>query len=158
MLSTAQLRKIQLLSDTVLYTDAVNFIRRLVQDQECAPLPNKQANGLLSIAEAAKYRDFKDFITNQKERDWLSDKGNLKTFYDVLCEFMDEMKKKRLRGEFQLIIAESGRPSSEIRHEEDALMILLAREFIQHLIAENGLLLAKEEEKKRAKNWQRRER
>ena len=45
MLSNAQLQKIYLLSDTVLYSEAVSFIRKLVQEEGCAPLPTSQIAG-----------------------------------------------------------------------------------------------------------------
>lgn len=42
MPTTTQLQKIWLLSDTVLYPEAVSFIHKLVEDQECNPLPASQ--------------------------------------------------------------------------------------------------------------------
>ena len=47
MPTPSQLQKIWLLSDTVLYPEAISFIRNLVEEQECDPLPASQVSGLL---------------------------------------------------------------------------------------------------------------
>ena len=49
------------------------------------------------------------------------------------------MRRKRLKDEFRLL---DGINAGELKQETDALMALLAREFIQHLVAENGLVAA----------------
>lgn len=130
-----------MLSDTILYPEAVAFIRWLIRDQECKPLPASQVNGLLSIAEASQYDTLSEFIVHQRSRNWPSRQRDIKTFYLALEETLANMK-QRLRGDFHLLAGgrKSGQHSAE---EENELMILLAREFIQHLIAENGLLAVK---------------
>src|SRR6266566_6943689 len=142
MLSNAQLQKIYLLSDTVIYPEAVTFIRKLVQEQGCDPLPTSQVAGLLNIAEAVKYDELHRFVLHQRDRNWPPSKRDIKTFYTALEEVLSLMQRKRLKDEFHLVTDESGRSASEIRQESDALVALLAREFIQHLLAENGLLAA----------------
>lgn len=137
MPTLAQLQKIWLLSDTVLYPEAVSFIRKLVREQECNPLPTSQVAGLLSIAESARYDELYRFVLHQRERNWPPSKRDIKTFYTALEEVLGTMRRKRLKDEFHLL---DGVSASEIRQETDALMALLAREFIQHLVAENGLL------------------
>lgn len=139
MPDVAHLQKIWLLSDTVLYPEAVAFLRKLVQEQECNPLPNSQVAGLLSIAEASQYDEIRRFIGHQRERNWPPGKRDIKTFYTALEEVLGTMQRKRLKDEFHLL---DGVSAEEVRQETDALMALLAREFIQHLIAENGLLAA----------------
>ncbi len=52
------------------------------------------------------------------------------------------MRRKRLKDEFHLIEDEHGKNAQELRQETDTLMALLARDFIQHLVAENGLIAA----------------
>ena len=52
------------------------------------------------------------------------------------------MQRKRLREEFRLLEETNGRSVSDLRREADELLALLAREFIQHLVAENGVLAA----------------
>ena len=142
MPNTAQLQKIWLLSDTVLYPEAVSFIHKLVEVQECNPLPASQVSGLLSIAESSKYDDLYRFVLHQRDRDWPPSRRDIKTFYTALEEVLSLMRRKRLKDEFHLVADAQGHSVHEMRQESDALMALLAREFIQHLVAENGLLAA----------------
>ena len=142
MPTLAQLQKIWLLSDTVLYPEAVSFIHKLVRDQECDPLPASQVAGLFSIAESSKYDELYRFVVHQRDRNWPPSKRDIKTFYTALEEVLSIMQKKRLKDEFHLLTDTSGRNVNAIRQESAALMALLAREFIQHLVAENNLLAA----------------
>jgi hypothetical protein len=143
MPTAAQLQNIWLLSDTVLYPEAVSFMHRLIRDQECRPLPASQVAGLLSIAEAYKYDELYNFVIHQRDRNWPPRQRDIKTFYTALEETLTNMT-KRLRGDFHLL-AGGRKLGNQSGPEENELMALLAREFIQHLIAENGLLAAKTE-------------
>lgn len=142
MPTTAQLQKIWLLSDTVLYPEAVSFIHKLVEEQECNPLPASQVSGLLSIAEASKYDELYKFVVHQRDRDWPPSRRDIKTFYTALEESLSLMRRKRLKDEFHLVAEEHGQSAQKMKQESDALMALLASEFIQHLMAENGVLAA----------------
>jgi hypothetical protein len=144
MLSAAQLQKIWLLSDTVLYAGAVSFMRKLVREQECNPLPASQVAGLLSIAGSSKYDELYRFMVHQRDRNWPPSRRDIKTFYTALEEVLSVIQKKRLKDEFHLVTDERGRSVSDIRRESNELMALLAREFIQHLVAENGVLAAEQ--------------
>lgn len=148
MASLAQLQKIELLSDTVLYDEAVDFMRKFVGEQGCHPLPNSQANGLLNIAGASKYDDIYRFVVHQRDRNWPPSKRDIKPFYTALEQFLSQMQRRRLREEFHLLAEENGRSVSERRREADELLALLSREFIQHLVAENAVLLAKADEER----------
>jgi hypothetical protein len=148
MLSKAQLQKIYLLSDTVIYPEAVTFIRKLVQEQGCDPLPTSQVAGLLNIAEAVKYDELHRFVLHQCERNWPPSKRDIKTFYTALEEVLSLMQRKRLKDEFHLMPDIQGRSVSEVRQEVDELLGRLAREFIQHLVAENGVLAAQKVEER----------
>ena len=140
MLSKEQLQKISLLSDTVLYPEAVAFIRRLVQEEDCNPLPTSQVTGLLSIAEASKYDELYRFVIHQRERNWPPSRSDIKKFYTELEKVLSLMQRKRLKDEFRLVT--DGLSAGDARQEADMLMASLAREFIQHLVAENVLLAA----------------
>ncbi|HLG61483.1 MAG TPA: hypothetical protein VKY19_06100 [Ktedonosporobacter sp.] len=142
MLSTAQLQKIALLSDTVLYNEAVAFIRKLVREQDCAPLPNSQVNGLFSIAESSSYDELYRFVVHQRDRNWPPSKRDIKTFYTALEQELSLMYRKRLKDEFLLLTQQN---AQEMRKEANDVMALLAREYIQHLMAENGVLQAEAE-------------
>jgi hypothetical protein len=135
-----QLRKVWLLSDTVLYDEAVAFMRDLVDKRKCNPLPSSQIAGLLNIAETASYGELADFIIHQRSRDWPPGARDIKAFYTALEETLREMRSSRLREEFHLL---DGVSPEKIQQETEALMALLAREFIQHLAAENGFLAVK---------------
>jgi hypothetical protein len=137
-----QLQKIWLLSDSVLYAEAVSFVRKLARDQDCDPLPASQVAGLFSIAEALKYDELYRFVIHQRDRNWPPSKRDIKTFYTALEEVLSRMQKKRLKDEFHLLTDASGQSVNAIKQESAAMMALLAREFIQHLVAENNLLAA----------------
>src|SRR6266480_421633 len=122
MLSNAQLQKIYLLSDTVLYSEAVSFIRKLVQEQGCDPLPTSQVAGLLNIAEAVKYDELHRFVQHQRERNWPPSKRDIKTFYTALEEVLSQLQRKRLKDEFHLMPDMQGRSVSEARQEVDELL------------------------------------
>src|SRR5690348_6859041 len=99
MPSEEQLQKIWLLSDTVLYTEAVAFIRRLVNQERYDPLPTSQVNGLLSIADSFKYSELYEFVVHQRDRDWPPSRRHIKTFYTALEQVLTEMRLKRLDRE-----------------------------------------------------------
>jgi len=140
MLSTEQIAKIELLSDTVLYPEAVAFVRQLVQQEQCNPLPTSQVNGLLNVALSATYGQLYTFVVHQRDRDWPTSKRDIKTFYTALEKYLTTMQVKRLRNEFHLVT--EGLNTAQIKQEADDLMSLLMKDFIQHLVAENGLLMA----------------
>src|SRR3989442_6508750 len=141
-----QLQKIWLLSDSVLYAEAVSFVRKLARDQDCDPLPASQVAGLFSIAEALKYDELYRFVIHQRDRNWPPSKRDIKTFYTALEEVLSLMQRKRLKDEFHLMPDMQGRDVSEVRQEIDELLGRLTREFIQHLVAENGVLAAQKAE------------
>ena|SRR5579859_4876797 len=143
-----QLRKLRYLSDTIIYPEAVNFIRRLVNEEDCATLPASQVMGLLNIANAASYGELGKFVKHQRERNWPASKSSLKQFYTELEKLFISLR-KRVRDEFELLEQESN--SRAAQQETDELMAVLARDFIQHLVAENGLLALE-----KAKAWARR--
>lgn len=140
-----QLRKLCYLSDTVLYPEAVDFMRRFANGPDNTTLPASQVMGLLNIANAESYAELDHFIKHQISRNWPGPKRYIKTFYTDLDKVFVALR-KRLVSEFGLLSAQNGTS----RQESDELMALLARDFIQHLIAENGLL-AVEKAKERAK-------
>ena len=148
MLSPAQFQQVWSLSDDVLYREAVVFIHELVKREDCQPLPNSQVKGLLNIAKASQYNELERYIKHQRQRDWNVKSRYLKTFYTELEKLLTVMKNKRLKQEFQLLTDKS--TSVERVREVEELMAQLAYEFIQHLLAENALLIAQEAVTQRA--------
>lgn len=151
MPSPEQLQKIDSLSDSVLYPEAVAFIRRLVNEQECSPLPTSQVMGLLNIANAHSYIELERFIRHQRERDWQDSKKDIRVLYEELQKFLTTMKNKRIKDEFHLL--SDGLSNKEARQESDELMVLLSRDFIQHLVAENGMLAARQTNRQARRKW-----
>lgn len=147
MLTPVQMKKIWLLSDTVLYPEAVAFMQKHVRGSE--PLPTSQVTGLFNAAASEQYPALYQFVTHQRDRNWPYTKMYIKKFYTALEEALTRLHRTRLTNEFHLLEDVSGRSVNEIRQEMDELMALLAREFIQHVLAENGVLLRAEEERRR---------
>jgi hypothetical protein len=139
MISTVQQEKVYYLSDTVLYKEAIALIRsQKDRDGRSQPLPSSQVKGLWNIANAATYAGLTEFVTHQKLRDWQPSKRFLGSFYTELERVFNQMRNQRMRTEFRLL-DEKDR-SQSIGEQADELMILLAREFIQHLVTENALI------------------
>ncbi len=140
MLSPMQFQQVWSLSDEVLYREAVIFIHQLIKREDCQPLPTNQVRSLLNIAKGFQYNELERYIEHQRERDWNVKNRYLKTFYTELEKLLSTMKHERLRQEFQLLTDEL--TSVEMMREIDELMAQLAHEFIQHLLAENALLVS----------------
>src|SRR5450432_3533261 len=132
-LTNEQRKKIYLLSDTVLYPEAVALTRELALDERVRQLPkDSQIMGLLNVSKSATYADVLDFINRQIER-------NVdEVFYENLRQELNKMQRKRMQDEFQLMIPQPTKREEDAQKKE--LMLLLAREFIQHIIAETGML------------------
>lgn len=142
MLTASQIEKISLLSDTILYPEAVAFIRRMVRDENCSPLPTSQVMGLLNVSNASKYSELHEYVKHQRDRNWPASKSDIKKLYTDLEHMFTLMKNKRLKDDFQLTT--DGLNPMEVRQEADDLMAQLAHDIIQHLVAENGMLAAKQ--------------
>ncbi len=127
-----------------------------MQEEECDPLPTSQVAGLLSIAEATRYDDMHRFVLHQRDRNWPPSKRDIKTFYTALEEVLSVMQRKRLKDEFHMMPDIQGHSVIEARQELDELMARLAREFIQHLVAENGLLAVQKAEERMKQRMNRR--
>ncbi len=139
MPSPEQLQTLYDLSDNELYEGAVAFLHRIVDEDECMPLPASQVAGLLNIANASSYAELDHFIRHQLERNWSESKKDIKVFYTELDKELKDIKKKYLSS-FQLV--QTGKSVKEVNQETDELMALLAHDFIQHLMTENMFLLA----------------
>lgn len=128
-------RKVQLLSDTELYPGAVSFLQKLVDEEEFSALPTSQVAGLFSVSLSPKYSDLYTFVKHQRDRNWPESKRDIKTFYTALERYLTNLHSRCVKDEFHLLEGEH-----DARQAANEVMVLLAREFIQHLLAENGLL------------------
>ncbi len=143
-----QMQHIYLLSDSVLYGRALDFF-----EKEREPLSNAQINGLLNIAQASTYALIREFVKRQYERD--SQEKNVKIFYKDL-ELI--LKSLPILAQGEELLTE-GLTSKEAEEESNMVNLLLTREFIQHLAAENmpRKKLADEKkakEKREKEKWQ----
>jgi hypothetical protein len=132
VLTREQMRRLYVLSDSELYTRAENFFKN-EKDPNYAPQPlsNTQINGLLNIAQASRYELVLDFVKRQYTRD--SQEEDVKTFYKALESVLKTLP--RFAQEEGLL--PEGAVSKEAKEERDLVHLLLAREFLQHLAAEN---------------------
>jgi len=134
-----EIRKIHELSDTVLYPEAVAFIKQLTLE-DSDPIPPSQIMGLLSIANSHTYADLYKFVTHQRDRDWSQKKENIKVFYTNLEKYLTGMRLRRLKEELHLV--REGLDARQAKLMAEDIMKLLAQDFIQHLAAENNRLVA----------------
>ncbi len=154
MISPDKMQKLWNLSDTVIYQEAVTFIRRFVNEQGYNPLPTSQIQGLLIKARSNSYSQLNDFIDHQSQRDWPPKQRNVKQFYIELGKFFKELGAKRVRQQFHLL--EDDLKPQALQQQFDKIMLLIAHEFIQHLIAENNLLAQEKEGQQKKNNNQQR--
>ena len=143
VLSGEQFRVISRLSDDVLYPEAVAFVNRQVRELHRDALLNSQANGLLNIATSLKYSELQNYVIHQRTRDWQPSKRDIGAFYEDLERYLNQLQRTRLQQEFHLL--SSGLSPEEGRREREEVLAYLALEFIQHLVAENGIWAAQQE-------------
>jgi hypothetical protein len=129
MITEEQLAKIRLLSDTELYPQAVEFMRGVARQ-----LPPTQINGLLNVSLADTYDQLGKFIEQQGNRTtWRREDTHIPDFYKRLARKLKDLEKEAL----SIMKSRAGQPSPE---DMQALKMLIAREFIQHVLAENAYM------------------
>lgn len=128
-LTREKIRHIHALSDTKLYEQALAFFQEPDNaEREHAPLSNAQINGLLNIVQASTLSELLKFVEHQHKRNW-NDRR--------ICIFYEDLEK--IIKQFRVLALQEGLLSEGryTREEENSICLLLAREFIQHLAAEN---------------------
>ncbi len=129
MITEQEQVKIRLLSDTELYPQAVQFMRGVAR-----PLPPTQINGLLNVSLANTYDELGIFIDFQAKRTtWRREDVHIPDFYKRLAQKLKQLEAYAL----SIMKSRAGQPS---REDMQTLKMLLAREFIQHLLAENAYM------------------
>ncbi len=139
VLKEEQLRKIRWISDSKLYDQAVTFMREF-ERQKRRTIPSSQLNGLLNITRSGTYADVWEFVEHQQERTWPERSAFMKPFYVGLAEELKKVEQLTVK-EFRL----TGNAQQDAKIRSDGfkeLMLLMSREFIQHLAAENGYIEA----------------
>ncbi len=129
MITEQEQEKLQFLSDTELYPQAVQLMRGIANE-----LPQKQTNGLLNVSLANTYTQLQRFIDHQRDRKtWPPKERHIPIFYRELGQ-----KLQKIESYVPSIMkARAEQPS---REDMQTLKMLLAREFIQHVLAENAYM------------------
>ena len=130
MLSEQEQLQIRLISDNELYQQAVTLMRNLG-----GTLSQSQINGLVNVSLANTYGHLRQFVRKQGERKtWPAKERHIWEFYRT--KFPSQLD--RLEN---YVPAVTRLRQGQVSHEDrEAIKMALAREFIQHLLAENGLL------------------
>lgn len=127
MISEQEQAQVRLLSDNELYPQAIEFMKGIGK-----PLPASQINGLLNVSLGCTYDELKKFVDSQHQRKtWSPKDEHIREFYKRLVPKIKDLEKVSLA-----II--KNRHEKVSREDEQAISMVLAREFIQHLLAENA--------------------
>ena len=129
-------QKIILLSDGQLYRDAVNFVSKHnpLRDSQ---VTKSQLSGLENIVRSHSFAQIISYINHQLGRDTLN--NELREFYQNLLPYLEGLPS--MIEEHQLVSIPENQSRAErrkLRERIDQYAYLLAKEFIQHLVAENN--------------------
>ena len=131
MITQKEEERLHLLSDTQLYDQAVEFMRGIARK-----LPSTQINGLLNVSLGENsYDELKHFVDAQYKRStWKPSERHVPEFYRRLTQ-----KFKELEQYASTILIDRVEQAS--REDQEAMKMAIAREFIQHLLAENDYMI-----------------
>jgi hypothetical protein len=128
MLSEQEQGEIRIVSDTALYPEALELMKGLGKT-----LPPTQINGLLNVSLANTYENLQRFVQHQSARStWASRDQHIPDFYKRF-----QQKLKQIEKTYVPVVTRS-RQEKPSHLDEDAIKMALAREFIQHILAENA--------------------
>lgn len=128
-LTTEEIKTVYLLSDRKLYPEAAKFIA----ERRSNLLEGAQMKGLLNNIHS--FDDLIRFIRHQQQRTWSDKKAHYRDFYQGLERYLNNLP-NRITGEFGLVQVE-GLTKKERQQAVNKFALLLAQEFIQHLVAEH---------------------
>jgi hypothetical protein len=123
------LQKIRLLSDNLLYQEAVDFVAEFATENDIPE--NSQLIGLLE--HSGQSDDMKRFIDRQEGRDWPDKKKHYKDFYSRLSRYLNGLR-NRTKNELNLV--PTGLARKEEQKKVNEVYPLLAQEYIRHLVSE----------------------
>ena len=126
-------QQIRLLSDGELYRDAVKLATNHVYAS--SKISNSQLSGLWNAVGASDWGEIFRYIDNRLDRNTTSDE--LKKFYQNLKDYLNGLPKQVEKTQLVVKPTEMGRAQRrQVSAEIDRYAYLLAKEFIQHLVAE----------------------
>jgi hypothetical protein len=120
------LQKIRLVSDNLLYQEAVDFVAEFAAKYDIPE--NSQLIGLLEYS-----GQIDDFIKQQKKREWPDKKKHYKDFYSRLSRYLNDLR-NRIKNKLNLI--PTGLANKEKKKRVNEVYSLLAQEYIRHLVYE----------------------
>ena len=130
-MTTEQLQKICLLSDSELYEDAVEFVKSHRETK----VSETQLSGLQNAIGVCDYNEIFRYINNRLERSTTS--TQLKNFYGKLRDYLQLLPSKVEDARLVVTPEDMTRVQSrQVREEINLYAYLLATEYIQHLVAE----------------------
>ena len=129
--TTEQVQKICLLSDGELYENAVNFVETYYSPK----VSKSQLSGLQNAVGAGDWNEIFRYIDNRLARSTTT--KDLKNFYGTLKDSLNSLRSKVQEVQFVVKPEETTRAQDrQVNKEIDQYAYLLAKEYIQHLIAE----------------------
>lgn len=136
LITREQTRQIQVVSETMLYQQVLDFFRagaKTAQGKtvERTPLTNTQINGLVNIVQASTYQELLNFVEHQYTRNMRDER--ITRYYKDLRPILEQLPTLAQ----QEGILTDGLPTQQADEEMQIVHLLLARELIQHLAAEN---------------------
>ena len=130
--TTEQVQKICLLSDGELYKNAVDFVKTYYSPKKVS---KAQLSGLQNAVGASDLHEIFRYIDNRLARNTTPE--DLKSFYGALKDSLNSLRSKVQEVQFVVKPEETTRTQDrEVNKEIDRYAYLLAKEYIQHLIAE----------------------
>ena len=130
--TTEQVQKICLLSDGELYKNAVDFVKTYYSPKKVS---KAQLSGLQNAVGASDLHEIFRYINNRLARNTTPE--DLKSFYGALKDSLNSLRSKVQEVQFVVKPEKTTRTQDrEVKKEIDQYAYLLAKEYIQHLIAE----------------------
>ncbi|NLE46312.1 MAG: hypothetical protein GX620_16460 [Chloroflexi bacterium] len=129
-LTAEQEAQVRLAGDATIYRDAMTFAnaqQAVIEDKQFG----HQASGLLEFSR--DWDELERFIRHQKGRSWPQSKLHYGDFYAALGKYLQELRRD-VKDKYGFV--ENGLTNNETREQTKFFAGLLAREFIQHLVAE----------------------
>ena len=131
-MTTEQGQKIRLLSDGELYKNAVDFVKTHYSPKKVS---KAQLNGLQNAVGAGEWHEIFSYINNRLDRNTTPE--DLKSFYGALKDSLNSLHSKVQEVQFVVKPEKTTRAEErQVKKKIDRYAYLLAKEYIQHLIAE----------------------
>lgn len=129
--TTEQVHKICLLSDGELYENAVNFVEIYYSPK----VLKAQLSGLQNAVGAGDWNEMFRYIDNRLDRSTTAE--DLKNFYQALKDSLNSLRSKVEEAQFVVKPEKTTRAEErQVNKEIDRYAYLLAKEYIQHIVAE----------------------